>query len=334
MPNVDMIDERVDRRAFLAASVASVSTVMATTASAADTAKPDLFPPEFRREKIDTSGASINMMVGGNGPPLLLLHGYPQTHVMWHKIAPQLASDFSLVIPDLRGYGDSSKPPEGENHIAYSKRAMAQDQVEVMEKLGFTRFGMVAHDRGARVGHRLALDHPNRLSKLVLMDILPTLYLYRTSNHKFATAYWHWFFLIRPAPFPETLIANSSDFFLKSLIGGLIGGLIPNAITPEAYGEYLRCFRDPGTIHGGCEDYRASATIDLAHDEADIDHKIQCPLLVLWGEKGFLGPNYDFLSVWRERALSVNGKGIPAGHFLPEEAPDLTLAEVRRFMQS
>lgn len=297
---------------------------------AADAPSTVLFPADFRQEKVDLKDVSINVVVGGKGPPLLLLHGYPQTHVMWHKISPQLANDFTLVIPDLRGYGDSSKPPEGENHVAYSKRVMAQDQIDVMAKLGFTKFAMVAHDRGARVGHRLALDHQDSVSKLVLMDVLPTLYLYRTANEKFGRAYWHWFFLIRPAPFPETLIGHDPEFFLKAFLGALV----PKSITPEAFGEYLRCFRDPASIHGSCEDYRAGATIDLTHDEADLDKKIQCPLLVLWGEKGFLGPNYDILGVWRERAINVSGKGIAASHFFAEEAPEATVAEVRRFLLS
>ncbi|HEV2545755.1 MAG TPA: alpha/beta hydrolase [Stellaceae bacterium] len=329
MPANELRHTCINRRSFLAGTATSAA-AMATKAIAADISGAQLFPPEFRREKIELKDASINTVIGGKGPPLLLLHGYPQTHVMWHKIAPQLGNDFTLVIPDLRGYGDSSKPPEGENHVAYSKRVMAQDQIDVMAKLGFTKFAMVAHDRGARVGHRLALDHPDSLSKLALMDILPTLYLYRTAGEKFARAYWHWFFLIRPAPFPETLIGSNVEFFLKSGIGQLV----PKAITPEAYAEYLRCFRDPAAIHGACEDYRAAATIDLTHDEADLDKKVQCPLLVLWGEKGFLGPNYDFLALWRNRAVNVTGKGIAGGHFFPEEAPEPTLAEVRRFLLS
>src|SRR6266568_5192590 len=216
------------------------------------------FFPGFRRQTVQTSGTTINVLVGGDGPPILLLHGYPQTHVKWRKIAPELAKNHALVIPDLRGYGDSGKPPDGDNHINYSKRAMALDQVEVMEKLGFRQFAMVGHDRGARVGHRLALDYPDRLTKLVMMDICPTHYMYKTVDRQFASAYFHWFFLILPAPFPETLIGNNVDAVLKVFMGSVM----PKSIEPDAYAEYRRCFSDPATIHASCEDYRAAASID------------------------------------------------------------------------
>jgi haloacetate dehalogenase len=286
------------------------------------------FFPGFRRQTIQTSGANINVLVGGDGPPVLLLHGYPQTHVEWRKIASELAKEYTAVLPDLRGYGDSSKPPDGDNHINYSKRAMAQDQVEVMDKLGFRRFAMVSHDRGARVGHRLALDHPDRLTKLVTIDICPTHYMYKTADRQFATAYFHWFFLIQGAPFPETLIGNNIDAFLKIFMGAVI----PQSIELEAYAEYRRCFSDPATIHATCEDYRAAATIDLVHDEADMDRKISCPLLALWGAKGIVGRKYDVLGVWRERAMNVSGKALPCGHWLTEEVPELTLAEIKAFL--
>ena len=284
----------------------------------------------FERVTIETPGAAINVVTGGKGAPVLLLHGYPQTHVMWHKIAPRLAQDFSVVAPDLRGYGDSSKPPDGENHFGYSKRATAHDQVEVMERLGFTHFAVVGHDRGARVAHRLTRDHPDRVTKLAVLDILPTYTVYQQVNKALATAYYHWFFLIQPAPFPETLIGNNAEFYLNAMLGRFK----PQAITPEAFAEYLRCFRDPATIHATCEDYRAAATIDLSHDEADLDHKIACPVLALWGEKGFLHKRYDVLAIWRERAVDVRGKAVPCGHFLPEEAPEETLAELRTFLSA
>lgn len=284
----------------------------------------------FERTQIKTSGATINVLKGGKGAPVLLLHGYPQTHVMWHKIAPRLAQDFTLVLPDLRGYGDSSKPPEGEDHFGYSKRATAQDQVEVMEQLGFKQFSVVGHDRGGRVAHRMALDHADRVTKLAVLDIAPTHKLYSNVSKAFATFYYHWFFLIQPAPMPETLIGNSAEFYLNSLLG--IGRLKPHAITPEAFAEYLRCFRDPATIHATCEDYRAAASIDLVHDEADMDRKVTCPLLALWGEKGVMHRMYDVVEVWRERAISVSGKPLPCGHFLAEEAPEETLAELRNFL--
>jgi haloacetate dehalogenase len=249
---------------------------------------------------------------------------------MWHKIAPRLADDFSLVIPDLRGYGDSSKPPDGENHFGYSKRATAQDQVDVMTQLGFKQFAVVGHDRGGRVAHRLALDHAERVTKLAVLDIVPTYTLYHNVNKEFATAYYHWFFLIQAAPFPETLIGNDPEFYLNSLLGRLK----PKAITPEAFAEYLRCFRDPATVHATCEDYRAAASIDLVHDEADMDRKVACPVLALWAEKGVMHRMYDVVAAWRERAVNVRGKPLPSGHFLPEEAPEETLAELRAFLSA
>jgi haloacetate dehalogenase len=303
-------------------------TAIAAAFAQSTTGSPMHFFPGFRRQIIQTSGATINVLVGGDGPPVLLLHGYPQTHVEWRKMASELAKNYTLVLPDLRGYGDSSKPPGGDDHVNYSKRVMAQDQVEVMEKLGFRQFAMVSHDRGARVGHRLALDHPDRLTKLVMMDICPTHYMYRTADRQFASAYFHWFFLIQAAPFPETLIGNNVDAFLNKFMGSVM----PKYIEPEAYAEYRRCFSAPATIHATCEDYRAAATIDLAHDEADMDRKISCPVLVLWGANGIVGRKYDVLTVWRDRATQVSGKALPSGHWLSEEAPAETLAEVKQFL--
>jgi haloacetate dehalogenase len=284
----------------------------------------------FERTTIETTNATIHLVKGGRGAPVILLHGYPQTHVMWHKIAPRLAEDFSLVIPDLRGYGDSSKPPDGENHFGYSKRATAQDQVDVMTQLGFKLFAVVGHDGVGLVAHRLALDHAERVAKLVVLDIVPTYTLYHNVNKEFATAYYHWFFLIQAAPFPETLIGNDPEFYLNSLLGRLK----PKAITPEAFAEYLRCFRDPTTVHATCEDYRAAASIDLVHDEADMDRKVACPVLALWAEKGVMHRMYDVVAAWRERAVNVSGKPLPSGHFLPEEAPEETLAELRAFLSA
>jgi haloacetate dehalogenase len=284
----------------------------------------------FQHMTVETTSATINLVRGGKGSPVLLLHGYPQTHVMWHKIAPRLAEDFSLVIPDLRGYGDSGKPPDGENHFGYSKRATAQDQLEVMDRLGFKQFAVVGHDRGGRVAHRMALDHAEQVTKLAILDIVPTYKLYHSVNKELATAYYHWFFLIQAAPFPETLIGNDPEFYLNSLLGRLK----PRAITPEAFAEYLRCFRDPATIHATCEDYRAAAAIDLVHDEADMNHKVACPLLALWAEKGVVHRMYDVLATWRERALNVSGRALPGGHFLPEEAPEETFAELKAFLSA
>jgi len=284
----------------------------------------------FKNEKVQTTGATINVVTGGQGPPLLLLHGHPQTHAEWHKIAPALGREFTLVMADLRGYGDSSKPPDGENHANYSKRAMALDQVEVMQHFGFERFAVVGHDRGGRVAHRMALDHPGRVTKLAVIDIVPTYKLLHNVTKEFATAYYHWFFLIQPAPFPETLIGNSIDFFMQRSFGALM----PRAVTPQAYAEYLRCFKNPATLHSACEDYRAAASIDLEHDQADLDHKIACPLLALWAERGAMHRMFDVLATWRERASNVTGKPLPGGHFLPEEAPDQVLAEIRAFLRA
>jgi haloacetate dehalogenase len=286
--------------------------------------------PGFERAVLQTSGAGINLVHGGTGPPVLLLHGYPQTHVIWHKIAPMLAQDFHVVAADLRGYGDSSKPPEGENHAGYSKRAMAQDQVEIMQQLGYEAFAVAGHDRGGRVGHRMALDHPTRVTKLAVLDIVPTHKLYNTVTRGFATAYWHWFFLIQPAPLPETFLNGNTDFLLNRIFGQAPAGVF----TKEAVDEYLRAFRDPATLHASCEDYRAAATVDLLHDDADIDRKVACPVLALWAADGPMHRLYDVLETWRERAANVTGRPLPGGHFLPEEAPEETYAELKSFLDS
>lgn len=285
----------------------------------------------FTRATLKTSGASINVVSGGKGPPVLLLHGYPQTHVMWHKVAPRLASDFSLVIPDLRGYGDSSKPPDGENHVGYSKRAMAQDLVELMDRLDFKKFAVVGHDRGGRVAHRMALDHAERITRLAVLDIVPTRKLYHSVTREFATAYFHWFFLIQPAPFPETLIGNSVEFYLRSR---MFGRAATDAIGKEAFAEYLRCFSDPAAIHASCEDYRAAASIDLVHDDADLDRNIACPVLALWAQKGAMHPLFDVLATWRERAADVRGRALPSGHFMAEEIPQELAAELKAFLSA
>jgi len=282
----------------------------------------------FERHTVETGGAAINLVRGGSGPPLLLLHGYPQSHVMWHLVAPALARDFTVVAGDLRGYGDSSKPPGDPDHLAYSKRAMAADQVEAMAKLGFERFFVAGHDRGGRVAHRMALDEPERVTRLAVLDIVPTHKVFASAGKELATAYFHWFFLIQPEPFPETLIGSDPDYYLRSRLerwGGAKG------FAPEAMDEYLRCFRDPAAIHATCEDYRAAATIDLEHDEADLARKVGCPLLVLWGSQGVVARLYDPLACWRERAAEVSGRALECGHFLPEEAPDETAAALKAF---
>ena len=288
--------------------------------------------PGFTPRRIATSGTEINLIVGGSGPPLLLLHGYPQTHAMWHRIAPRLAQHFTVVCTDLRGYGDSGKPVSEPDHSTYSKRAMAQDQVDVMHALGFERFALAAHDRGARVAHRMARDHVDRVERLVVLDISPTAIMYAKTDKAFATAYYHWFFLIQPYDLPERMIGADPGYYLRKTLGGW--GTAGLAIfDPTALAEYERCFRDQATIHATCEDYRAAATIDLAHDAADVERKIDCPLLVLWGEKGVVHRFFDPFADWNSVASDVRGKALPSGHYLAEEAPDATSAELLTFFR-
>lgn len=285
----------------------------------------------FTRRRIETSGATINLVYGGEGPPLLLLHGYPQTHVLWHKIAPRLAQDFTVVCADLRGYGDSAKPPSTPDHLPYSKRAMAQDMVEVMSALGFERFSAAGHDRGGRVVHRLILDHEPNIAKAAVLDIVPTHKIFASTNQVIATGYYHWFFLIQPKGLPEHLIGCDPDYYLNAKLGHWSAGMV--GFTAEALAEYTRCFRDPATIHATCEDYRAAATIDLKHDEADMHKRPATPLLVLWGKRGFMERNFDVLATWREPFQSVRGKSLDCGHFLPEEAPEVTYSELDAFFK-
>ena len=285
--------------------------------------------PGFERTTIATSETTINALCAGGGPPLLLLHGYPQTHVMWRFVAPVLATEFSVVMTDLRGYGDSGKPPSGDDHAAYSKRTMARDQVEVMRRLGHERFAVVGHDRGGRVAHRMALDHGDRVTKVAVLDIVPTYELYRSVTKRLATLYYHWFFLIQPAPLPETLIGRDPEFWLRSLFGREFS----TVVDPTAFAEYLRCFSDPAAIHATCEDYRAAASIDLVIDEADLATKIACPLLALWGEFGAMHGLYDVAATWRERASDVRGTALPGGHLLAESVPNEVLAELLPFLR-
>jgi haloacetate dehalogenase len=279
----------------------------------------------FELTTIDVGEAQIRVCKGGSGPPLLLLHGNPQTHVMWHKVAPALAQDFTVVATDLRGYGDSSKPPAGGDNSGYSKRALALDQVETMRALGFERFAVAGHNRGARGAHRLARDHPEHIERLALLDIVPTLYRFETIDQKAATASYHRFFLIQPGGLPERLIGAEHEFFLRHSLRD------PAVFEPEAFAEYLRCFKNPETIRATCDEYRAGATIDLVHDRADRGRRLTMPLLVLWGERSSQGSGYDVLGVWREHAENVSGHGIASGHFLPEEAPEETYEALHGF---
>jgi len=289
--------------------------------------------PGFTKTTITTCATSINTLIGGQGPALLLLHGHPQTMACWHKIAAALAQHFTVVLTDLRGYGDSGKPDGGENHIAYSKRAMALDQVEVMRQLGFPRFQVAGHDRGGRVVHRMLLDHPDVVERAAILDIAPTATMYAGTDQEFATRYVWWFFMIQPAPLPETLIGANLEFYLQTHINKQ--NKTPGAITPDAYAEYLRCYTAE-TLHAVCEDYRAAASIDLDHDAADSEKKIQCPLLILWGEKSVVGNTYDVLQTWREKSVDgvVRGNALSCGHYIPEEAPEITLNEFIQFFRS
>ena len=288
----------------------------------------------FATHRIDHDGVTIHAVVGGEGPPLLLLHGHPQTHVIWHKVAGELARHFTVVATDLRGYGDSDKPTGLPDHSNYSKRTMVADQLAVMRALGFERFRVLAHDRGARVAHRLAVDHPQAVDKLVTLDIAPTLAMYAQTNEAFARAYYHWFFLIRPAPFPETLIEADPELYLRQTMGSRSAGLAP--FTEQALSEYLRGLRQPGAAHGLCEDYRASAGIDLEHDRADIEagRMVECEMLALWGADGAVGKCFQPLEEWRKVARRVTGHALPCGHYIAEEIPAQLLAEVLPFLRA
>ena len=280
----------------------------------------------FRTEMVDVGDARIRARVGGSGPPLLLLHGSPQTLLMWHLVAPKLTEEFTVVATDLRGYGDSSKPESAPDHEPYSKRAMALDQVSVMKYFGFERFALCGHDRGGRVGYRMALDHPGVVTKLAVLDIVPTWEALSRADMAFGLSYWHWFFLAQPYDLPERLLAADPE---KALFRG--GSEL---FHPDAWEEYVRCLRDPETIHATCEDYRAAATLDYEHDAKDREagrRITSCPVLALWGRQGFLEGHYDVLDVWRGWAEEVRGRALDCGHYIPEEAPEETYAELRAF---
>lgn len=289
--------------------------------------------PGFETRRIRTAGATIHLVTAGQGEPLLLMHGYPQTHACWHRIAPELARRYTVVCPDLRGYGDSSKPKGLPDHSNYAKRAMAQDMVEVMERLGHRRFHVVGHDRGGRVGHRLARDHGERVHTFTALDISPTLKMFERTDLAFATAYYHWFLMLQPAPLPERMLAGQVPFNILGRVGRAEPDL--SAFAKAALREYVRCYADPKAIHGSCEDYRAAGTIDLVHDRADRDrgHKLQMPMLALWGGQGVVGRMFDCLADWREVAEHVTGRALPCGHFIPEEAAPQARREITRFLR-
>ena len=288
----------------------------------------------FTDASASVDGIRINAIKAGSGPALLLLHGHPQAHAIWHKVADTLTRDYTVVLADLRGYGDSGKPAGLGDHSNYSKRRMALDQVELMRANGFDRFAVIGHDRGGRVAARMALDHPDVVTKLVTLDVAPTLAMYENTSFEFARAYWHWFFLVKPAPFPETLIRADPDLYLKQTIGARSAGLRP--FTPDAYAHYLRSLQHPQTAHGICEDYRASVSIDLDHDRASLaeGQTIQCDFLALWGADGVIEKCFDALAEWRPYASQVKGCALPCGHYIPEEAPGLLLEQVLPFLQT
>ena len=290
----------------------------------------------FTRDTVVVDGVDIHVRCGGDGPPLLLLHGYPQTHVMWHKVAPQLAARYTVVAPDLRGYGDSGKPPAAEGDLSvYCKRTTANDQVRVMSHLGFESFHVAGHDRGARVGHRMALDHPARVRTFTTLDVVPSQAAFDAMDADLAFAWFHWHLMRQPAPLPETLIGSNAKAYLDFLLDRWTG--IDGSITDEAYAEYLRCFDDPDTIRATCLDYRG-VSLDLEHDEADRGCKLECPVLVLWGADTRKRPGWqtgrslDMLDVWRERAHDVRGRALDCGHFIAEERPGELMEEVLGFV--
>jgi len=289
---------------------------------------------DFTAFNIATGDADISGVKGGSGPPLLLLHGHPQTHMIWHRCVPHLTQHFTVIATDLRGYGASGKPASDATHTPYSKRAMAADQVAVMKHFGYERFLVCAHDRGARVAHRMALDYPDAVERLMLLDIAPTLAMYEATDRRFATLYFHWFFLIQPEPLPEALIGANPDLYFDRVMGSGPAGLTPFA--PEALAAYRQALRQPGALHAMCEDYRAAATIDLEHDRADVErgHKIGCPLRVLWGEDGVVEQCFEPLTEWRHVARDVSGRALPCGHYIPEEAPDQLVTEMLSFFEA
>ncbi|HTA44512.1 MAG TPA: alpha/beta hydrolase [Bryobacteraceae bacterium] len=324
------MQEKTNRRTLLQQAVLAggAAALLAKKAAAEEPAWKQLFPATFRNERIKTSGAEINAVIGGSGPPVLMFHGAPQSLITWRLIAPDLAKDFTLVMCDLRGYGDSSKPEGAKDHTTYSKRPMALDGVEVMKHLGYDKFPMVGHDRGGRVGRRMAIDHPDVVTKLVVMDIVPAHYLYSHVTIEFVQAYFHWFNYLRPAPGPE-------DELLKQ-------NTAPSArqITDVAQLEYRRLNSDPTMLHAMCEDYRASASVDLKIDDADLKagKRIQCPVRVLWAANGAMGRLYDVLGIWKSEGVDegakITGKGLPGNHSLQESAPKETLAELQTFLRA
>lgn len=291
------------------------------------------FMPGFEQHRIDVNNVEINYLVAGDGLPLLLLHGHPQNLIVWRKVATAFVNaGYQVIAADLRGYGDSSKPEGGPNHINYSKREMAKDQVELMSRLGHKRFSVLGHDRGGRVAHRMALDHPDAIERIAVIDIAPTATMYAQTDMEFARRYFWWFFFIQPAPFPETLIGHDPEYFLRRHVNGQLADPDAGHVSEDVFNEYLRCYRKTGMNSAVCEDYRAASTIDLEHDAADSDARITAPLLALWGGQGTVGALYDVLETWREKATDVRGKALPCGHCLMEEEPEAFTTEMLDFL--
>ena len=283
----------------------------------------------FDLKSIEVNGVNINYRIGGKGYPLLLLHGYPQSHILWREMAPLFAKNYTVICSDLRGYGDSDKPKSDKKHFTYSKKNMAKDQYELMKKLGFDKFCLVGHDRGGRVAHRMAIDYPDSITKISVLDIVPTSHVFENTNAILARRYYHWFFLIQPYPYPETLIGNDPEYYIKSKLQ--MWGSNSNYLTDDIIKEYIRCFT-PDAIHASCEDYRAGANIDLIHHKEDFDKKIICPLQVLWGKTAMVEELYNPIKVWKEWANNVEGHSINCGHFLPEEKPLETYEAIINFL--
>lgn len=280
------------------------------------------------------SGIKLRVRTAGDGPPILLLHGYPQTHLCWHKVAPPLVeAGFSVVLSDLRGYGDSDKPASLPDHSTYSKRAMGADQFELMQMLGHDKFAIAGHDRGARVAHRMARDYADHISAVSFLDIVPTEYMYEHAEREFATGYYHWFFLIQAAPHPEKMIGHDPDYYLRAKLLAWSKGN-EAAFEEEAVKDYIRCFSNPASISATCEDYRAAASIDLEHDSADKNTKMAMPVQALWGQKGLVGKLYDVIDVWRDYAKHVEGQSLNCGHFIPEEQPEQAAEALALFFKA
>src|SRR5687767_6027623 len=308
-------------RALFASTVLAQGPAAASAVTGQQAGETSKFLPGFTVSKVKTAGTTIHVVKGGQGPPLLLLHGAPMSHITWRFVGPLLAKQYTVIAPDLRGYGDSGKMPDTPDHANYSKRAMALDQVEVMKHFGFDKFPVVGHDRGGRVAHRTALDHADKVTKLAVLDILPTYYLYTHVTLDFVRAYYHWFNYLRPAPGPENELKAQADQRQAKPMS-------------DVQAEYQRTAGTMENIHAMCEDYRAAASIDLKHDEADLQKKINVPLLALWSAPGAMGRIYDVLAIWRDRGTRVSGKGLPGGHTLQEDVPKEVLAEITAFLRA